>query len=103
MTIKHDTGKWRLSLIPVYCLRVIVQVLEFGALKYAIDNWKTVPDSRRRYYDAAIRHLTAWWDGETNDPESDLPHLAHAACCIIFLLWLEKNNADDGRLNNDAN
>lgn len=91
MTMKYDAGKWRLSLIPVSCIRSIVSVLEFGAAKYKEDNWQTVPQARRRYYDAAIRHLTAWWDGERNDPESQLPHLAHAACCVIFLLWLDDN------------
>lgn len=89
MTMKFDAGKWRLSLVPVRCLTQIVQVLEFGAKKYKEDNWQTVPDARRRYYDAAIRHLTAWWDGEKLDSESNMPHLAHAACCVIFLLWLD--------------
>ena len=91
MTVKHDSGKWRMSLVPVTALKSIVDVLEFGAKKYAVDNWRTVPDARRRYYDAAIRHLTAWWDGETLDEESGLPHLAHAGCCVIFLLWLDEN------------
>lgn len=103
MTLKFDAGKWRLSLIPVSCIRTIVGVLEFGAAKYALDNWKTVPDARRRYYDAAIRHLTAWWDGERNDPESSLPHLAHAACCIIFLLWLDDNPQTREHADNDPN
>lgn len=89
MTMKFDAGKWRLSLVPVRCLTQIVQVLEFGAKKYKEDNWQTVPDAQRRYYDAAIRHLTAWWDGEKLDSESNMPHLAHAACCVIFLLWLD--------------
>ena len=91
MTVKHDSGKWRISLVPVMALMSIVEVLEFGAKKYAVDNWQTVPDARRRYYDAAIRHLTAWWDGEKLDEESGLPHLAHAGCCVIFLLWLDEN------------
>lgn len=103
MTLKFDAGKWRLSLIPVSCIRTIVGVLEFGAAKYALDNWKTVPDARRRYYDAALRHLTAWWDGERNDPESNLPHLAHAACCIIFLLWLDDNPQTREHADNDPN
>lgn len=90
LTIKHDVGKWRISLIPVKCIKSIVAVLEFGAKKYAVDNWKTVPDAKTRYYDAAIRHLTAWFDGEKIDAESGLPHLAHAACCLIFLIWLDE-------------
>lgn len=91
MTSKYDAGKWRFSLFPISAIRNISAVLEFGAEKYAADNWKTVPDGRTRYFNAAIRHLTSWWDGERNDPESHLPHLAHAACCLIFLLWMDEN------------
>lgn len=92
MTTKHDSGKWRFSLVPFKAMRSIIAVLEFGAQKYAPDNWKTVPDARTRYYDAAIRHLTAWFSGEKLDQESGENHLAHAACCIMFLLWFDTRN-----------
>lgn len=90
MTTKHDAGKWRFSLIPLCAIRSVIEVLEFGAKKYAPDNWKTVPDARIRYFDATIRHVTAWWDGEKNGTESGLPHLAHAVCCLLFLLWMDE-------------
>jgi hypothetical protein len=38
---------------------------------------------------AALRHLIRWWRGEKIDPDSGLPHLAHAACSIFFLLEKE--------------
>lgn len=84
---KFDTGKLRMSLIPIKCLNAIMGVLEFGASKYAIDNWQAVPDAKTRYYDALLRHLFAWREGEAIDPESGKHHLAHAGCCVIFLLW----------------
>lgn len=90
MTTKHDSGKWRFSLLPFSAIKTVVSVLEFGAAKYAVDNWKTVPDARHRYFDASIRHITAWWSGESNDSESNLPHLAHAVCCLLFLMWLDE-------------
>ena len=65
--------------------------MEFGAAKYGADNWQHVPNARQRYFDAAMRHLLAWWDGERLDAESGLPHLAHAGCCILFLLWADKD------------
>jgi hypothetical protein len=37
-----------------------------------------------------MRHVTDWWDGEKNDKGSGLPHLAHAACDILFLLAMEE-------------
>lgn len=87
--IKHDTDKPRHSLLPDGTVGQIVQVLEHGARKYAIDNWQRVPDARTRYYDALHRHIEAWWRGEHTDPESGLQHLAHAGCCVLFLLWLD--------------
>lgn len=88
---KSDFGKDRFDLLPVGPVRWVVKVLTRGAEKYAVDNWQLVPDARRRYYAAALRHITAWWEGERSDPEWGLPHLAHACCCLLFLLWLDDN------------
>jgi hypothetical protein len=87
---KHDASKPRYSLLPTGSVEHVIDVLEFGATKYAPNNWQHVTDARTRYYDATMRHLSAWWQGETHDAESGLHHLAHAACCILFLLWLER-------------
>lgn len=84
---KDDAGKPPLRLLPWAALRAVARVLDFGASKYAVDNWKIVPSARERYADAALRHLAAWVDGELLDPETGESHLAHAACCILFLLW----------------
>jgi hypothetical protein len=86
---KHDAGKPRWSLLPAGAIRSVVDVLEHGARTYSVDNWQTVPDARRRYYDAAMRHIESWWSGEKWDAESGLPHLAHAACCVLFLMWFD--------------
>lgn len=85
--VKHDSDKPRFSLLPLKQVWDIVAVLEFGAKKYAPGNWKKVPDAENRYFDAAMRHLCAWRSGEKRDPETNLPHLAHAACCLLFLMW----------------
>ena len=87
---KDDVAKAPWDLLPIGPLRSVVDVLAFGARKYGVDNWQQVPDARRRYYAAALRHLTAWWEGEKTDPESGLPHLAHAACCVLFLGWFDR-------------
>jgi len=89
VTTKHDTEKPRWDLLPVVATSHVVDVLTFGARKYAPDNWRTVPEARRRYYAAALRHLVSWWNGERLDPESGLPHLAHAGCCLLFLADLD--------------
>lgn len=87
--VKRDGGKPRWSLLPWRGLAAVVDVLEFGARKYAPGNWRKVPDARQRYTDALLRHVVAYAGGETHDPESSLHHLAHAGCCVLFLLEFE--------------
>ena len=82
---KFDGGKLQYGLLPPLALKATVEILTFGAEKYEPDNWKHVPDSKRRYFDAMQRHLWAWKEGEQNDPESGKNHLAHALCCLMFL------------------
>lgn len=99
---KSDAGKPRLSLLPWRAVQQIVAVLEFGAAKYGADNWQRVPEARQRYFDATMRHLLAWWDGERLDAESGLPHLAHAGCCILFLLWSDKDASEQKATHDEA-
>ena len=87
---KQDQGKERWSLIPAGTIKQVLSVLEFGAVRYEVDNWMHVPDARRRYYDAMMRHVEAWWLGEVKDADSGLPHLAHAVACLLFLMWFEE-------------
>lgn len=86
---KDDQGKRRWSLLPWRALGIVVDVLNHGARKYDDNNWRKVPNARERYFDACQRHLNAWLLGETYDEETELPHLAHAACCVLFLLSFE--------------
>lgn len=87
---KDDVGKLRASLFPLSAFWAVIEVLEFGAARYGVENWREVPEGRTRYYDALLRHLTAWYSGERLDPESGKPHLAHALCCGVFLLALDE-------------
>lgn len=86
---KLDEGKLRFSLLPLRALAAIVGVLEFGAKKYSVDNWKHVENPGDRYYDAMLRHIFEWKSGTTNDNDSGQHHLAHAGCCLLFLLWFD--------------
>ena len=82
---KFDGNKLEYGLIPPLAMKEMVRVLTFGAQKYERDNWKRVPESKRRYFDALERHIWAWKMGEQLDPESGIHHLAHAMCCLSFL------------------
>ena len=94
--IKHDQEKDRWDLLPWQATQQIVKVLTYGAQKYTPDNWKQVRDSRIRYFAASMRHIVAWFLGERLDPESGLSHLAHAGCCILFLLEREISDGTNG-------
>lgn len=82
---KFDHGKHQMSLLPWPEIREIAQVLEYGAEKYGRDNWRK-DCAWNRYIDAMLRHVTAFAEGEDNDPETQYKHLAHAVCCALFLM-----------------
>ena len=85
---KYDKEKPRWTLLPFRELEQVVDVLTSGAQKYDDDNWKkVVSDDKDRYFSACMRHLVAWRQDELVDKESKKPHLAHAVCCILFLMW----------------
>jgi len=85
---KWDSGKAPLSWLPKDFLHQTASVMAYGARKYDRGNWRRGCDWMR-YTDAAMRHIVAWCDGEDNDPESGLNHLAHASCCLAFLITMQ--------------
>ena len=60
---KYDGGKLRYDLVPTLALEEVVKVITKGAEKYDDDNWKNVPEGRRRYYAASMRHTQEWKKG----------------------------------------
>ena len=87
---KDDQGKHRLGLVPPALLEAVAAVRVYGTQKYGDpENWRNVESWR--YLDALVRHIYAFMrDPHGLDEESGLPHLAHAACNIAFLLELER-------------
>lgn len=88
VAVKHDDGKLPYHLVPSDALEEIIKVLAFGAKKYGDNNWATGMNWSR-CFSACMRHLWAWWRGESKDSETGLPHLAHAGCCILFMIAYE--------------
>jgi hypothetical protein len=89
--LKFDQDKLPLHLLSTEAMNQTAAVLAFGAQKYAEHNWRS-GFAWSRPLSAAMRHITAFNAGEDCDPESGLSHLAHAACCIMFLLEFEKTH-----------
>jgi hypothetical protein len=85
---KYDQNKDTWHLLPFDAVTGIVKVLAFGAKKYGERNWENGMDWSRPY-SALLRHLTAWWEGESTDQETGYSHLWHAGCCIVFLIAFE--------------
>jgi hypothetical protein len=91
--LKFDDGKLPFHLLSTEAMNQTAAVLAFGAEKYAEHNWRK-GFVWSRPLSAAMRHITAFNAGEDKDPESGLSHLAHAACCIMFLLEFEKTHKE---------
>ena len=87
---KADQGKPCPSLCPVSLIDAVTAVRMFGLKKYHDpDNWRKVEPER--YHQALLRHiLAAWNDPYKVDPESGLPHIAHVATNIAFLLEMKE-------------
>jgi hypothetical protein len=101
--IKYDSDKPPLHLLSNEALIQIAKVMQFGAQKYAAHNWRKGFNWSRPLA-AALRHINAFNDGEDTDPESGLSHMAHAACCIMFMLEFEKTHKHlDDRYKVDSN
>jgi hypothetical protein len=56
-----------------------------GARKYGRHNYRVAGVRASVYYDACLRHLMAWWEGEDIDPDSGLSHVGKAMACLTVL------------------
>ena len=75
-----------MSCVPPVALLHLAHAMMNGEQKYGRMNWREHTVSSSVYYDAAMRHLMAWFDGETYASDSGVHHLGHVmACCAILL------------------
>lgn len=88
--LRYNGNKVRLSLVPPEFLLAVAEVLEFGATKYDANNWRKFDsDQVKGCIDSVMRHLEAYRMGQWLDEESNLPHLAHAATNLAFMITLK--------------
>lgn len=75
-----------LHLIPPAAEVLESVVMALGAKKYGEFNWRAAHVKASVYVAAARRHLLQWFDGQDDDAESGVSHLAHARACLGILL-----------------
>ena len=103
--LRYNTGKTKWSLVHWKSLIPMVEVLEFGAKKYAPYNWMKGL-KYTEVCESLLRHTHAFLEGEDNDNESKLSHVGHILCNGLFLsyMFLFRKDMDDRHkidINND--
>jgi hypothetical protein len=82
---KNDSEKPDLSHIPTEFLAAVAQAFMVGEKKYGRYNYYK-GHKASQLIAAAMRHLTAWMNGEENDPVDGQPHLGSVGACVAMLL-----------------
>jgi hypothetical protein len=80
------------SLLGVSSLEDAARAFEYGAAKYARDNWRSFAwDDRARdeYFGAICRHLVARANGEIAAQDSGVSHYGHALAGAMIWAWHE--------------
>lgn len=103
--LKKDTNpkdavgikKAPLSTVPANVMFEVGLALLEGARKYGRHNYRAIGVRASVYYDALMRHITSWWEGEDIDKDSGLSHITKAIACLVVLrdaMMNEKWNDD---------
>lgn len=80
-------GKLMWDLLPLSIIKEVVKVFTFGAKKYGPNRWQNLENGYDRYKATLFRHIVAYEEGETTDPESGIHHLAHAGWNVLAMLY----------------
>jgi len=119
---KAEVGvlKASLSYVPMGVVMELAIGMMEGGFKYGRHNYRADGIKIRSsiYFDAVMRHLTAWWEGEDIDPDSGEHHVAKALTTLTVLRdsqmtgaflddrppalpkgWLDTLNAEAAELN----
>lgn len=78
--------KLPLSLVPPVAIAHASLAHLDGACKYGKWNWRIAGVRASIYIDAALRHITAYNEGEEIAADSGVHHLGHALACLNILL-----------------
>jgi hypothetical protein len=91
---RKNEGKLDYTLMDLESFKPMIEVLDFGAKKYARDNWKLGGSkfTLLQITSSLMRHLVAFLSGQDNDDESGLSHIGHMQCNLMFLgYWMQQH------------
>lgn len=79
------SSKPTLSTLPWPVLYEVGAAMLEGACKYRRHNYRIAGVRASIYFDAAMRHLVAWWEGEDMDPDSGVHHITKCIAGLVVL------------------
>lgn len=74
------------SVFPRWVMLAVGRVMSVGAAKYGAFNYRETNISASVYQDAMERHMQLWFDGEDDDPETGVSHLASVIASAALLM-----------------
>lgn len=74
-----------MSTVPSGVMAEVGVAMLEGACKYGRHNYRISGVRASVYYDALMRHMLAWWEGEDVDPDSNLSHVTKAITTLVVL------------------
>lgn len=91
--LRYNKDKRKWSLVDYKSLEPMIEVLEFGVLKYSKNNWKKGLN-KEEILESIMRHLSALMDGESNDSESGVSHMGHIMCNAMFYSYFDRKEKE---------
>ena len=79
------TKKAPMSTVPLSVLMEVGVGMMEGARKYGRHNYRVAGIRGSVYFDATMRHLMSWFEGEDIDPDSGLNHITKAICSLVVM------------------
>lgn len=77
--------KASLSCVSSPVLMELGIAMQEGGAKYGRHNYRVIGVRGSVYYDATLRHLMSWWEGEDIDPDSGISHITKAIASLVVL------------------
>ncbi len=78
-------AKVPMSVLPAQVILELGLGLFEGDRKYGRSNYRVAGVRGSVYYDATMRHLMGWWEGQDIDPDSGLNHITKAITSLLVL------------------